>query len=101
MTTPASRAACARFICDTDLLKTYSEYYHKAMQIIQCPTSVINLEEGSNIYSNCLIVPELIAPLIHVREKNDYKYGVLVHELQHGINHLVYGYSIPKIYKEL
>lgn len=78
-----------------------NEYYHKAMQIIQCPTSVINLEEGSNIYSNCLIVPELIAPLIHVREKGDYKYGALVHEVQHGIDYLIHRFNIVRIYKEL
>lgn len=77
------------------------EYYKKALQIVQCPTSLINF--CSNIITNdeCFSCETLKAPFINIKSQGDQKYTALVHELGHGINYLYYGYKRNHLLDEL
>lgn len=77
------------------ILKFYktidNDYYKKALQIIQCPTSLINFSDNIIASDECFSCEVLKAPFINIRSTNDDKYIAFIHELQHGIDYLLKG----------
>lgn len=77
------------------------EYYHKALQIIQCPKSLINFGDNIIVGDECFSCEVLKTPFINITSINDDKYIAFVHELQHGIDYLIKGSPTSGLLSEL
>lgn len=77
------------------------EYYNKALQIIQCPRSLINFDNNLAIGDQCFTCEALKAPFINITSINDEKYVAFIHEMQHGIDYLVKGSCLTGLLSEL